>query len=89
MLANGEETYYAAGWLYTVVRYSFTLPSTTRGGIIETPSPEPDPAYFSTDIGWLRKADQLESSGPINSMWRLTQSWMGCNAAYWDPNLYS
>jgi hypothetical protein len=88
LLASGNETYYLAGWRYTVLSYSFTVPSTTPGGIIEDPTPQPASSYFDTDIDWLRLADALESSGPINSVWKLTQTWLGLGSGGWNPNLY-
>ena len=90
MLKKGEETYYLAGWRYMVVSYSFTVPTTTLGGIIEVPSPQPSYyGYFSTATSWLRLADNLESVGPINSMWKLTKTWLGAPGGHWDSRLYS
>ena len=90
MLQNGEETFYLAGWRYSVVSYSFTAPSTTLGGIIQVPTPQPSYyGYFSTAVSWLRLADNLESVGPINSMWKLAQTWLGGPMGHWNPLLYS
>ena len=89
ILRNGAETFYLAGWRYVVTTYSFSLPSTSPGGFIQVPNPQPNPAYFSTAISWLRLADSLESSGPINSMWKITQTWLGGPMGHWNPILYS
>jgi len=88
LLANGNETYYSAAWRYVVVSYSFSLPATTSGGIRQSPIPQPAPSYFSTAISWLRLADSLESVGPINSMWKLTKTWLGFADGVWSPILY-
>lgn len=85
-LLNGNETYYLAGLKHCYVIHYFTLPETTLGGIIESPSW--GPRAGDTTLSWLRLADAAEPIGVNGSAFRVTYTWLGGPGGHWDPVLY-
>jgi len=47
-------------------------------------TPNPSKPSFS----WLRLADSLNHAGVNGSMYKITRTWVGGPAGYWDPDLY-
>lgn len=82
-LRNGNESYYLATLRYSWATHSYSVPSSVRGGSIESIS-GPLASYFTGTISWLREADDLQFS---NGIWRHTRSWLGADA--WDSELYA
>ena len=78
----GNESYYLATLRYSWATHSYGVPSSTRGGYVDTLS-GPLASYFSGTISWLREADDVQYSGGI---WRKTLSWLGADG--WDSDLY-
>lgn len=85
LMSRGVETYYLAGARYTWVASSYTAPSATMGGFIQTPLGTP---WFTLPVGWswLREADALEQSGGI---YKIKRSWLGGPGGHWDTTLYA
>jgi hypothetical protein len=103
-LANGEESYYIAGYRYSYDLYSYTEPTLSEGGIIanrlegdvlQYPNSAqydlggPLNAAVPDNQGWLRLADKVEPAGVNGSMYRLTITWLGGPNGLWDPDLYT
>lgn len=82
-IRKGNESYYLATLRYSWATHSFTIPSSTRGGYVDTIS-GPLASYFVGSISWLREADDLQL---INGIWRLTSSWLGADS--WDAQIYA
>jgi len=87
-LANGEESYYVAGYRYSFETFSYTQPSLSNGGIIGTPG-GPLASNLPSGVAWLRLADKLDPAGVNGSMFKLTQNWLGGPNGYWDSDLYT
>lgn len=87
-LRKGEETWYMAGWRYVWTAYSYTIPTTTLGGIIQSPL-GPLYGYFSGSISFLRLADALQSAGVNGSCFKIMRTWLGGPSGYWDSDIYS
>jgi hypothetical protein len=92
-LANGEESYYIAGYRYSFVSYSYTEPILSTGGIIAnasngTPGGPIGPNGLPAGISWLRLADEVSPAGVNGSMYKLTENWIGGSRGYWDSDLY-
>ena len=83
-LLAGQETYYLAGWTYSWSSYSWTIPTVSDGGTIETPG-GPMTGLLGTGIDWLRQADDLDFDG---SKYKLTKTWLGGPDGHWDTDLY-
>jgi hypothetical protein len=81
-ILKGNESYYLATLRYSWVTHSYSLPTTTRGGYIDTIS-GPLAGYFVAGIVWLREADNLDNS---NGVWRRTITWAGSDS--WDADIY-
>jgi hypothetical protein len=86
-LKNGEETYYKSAIRYSWHQHSYTLPTLSVGGAIETPG-GPLAGYFY-GLDFLRLADSLMPAGINGSMYKRTRTWLGALAGYWDDELYS
>jgi hypothetical protein len=87
-LANGEESYYVAGYRYSFSAYSYIAPSLSEGGITGTPG-GPISGDLPDGISWLRLADKIEPAGVNGSMFKLTENWIGGPDGYWDSDLYA
>lgn len=85
-LQNGEETFYQAGWRYVWTAYSYTLPSSTMGGVIQSPL-GPLTGYFS-GVSFIRLADGLQSSGVNGSAYKILRTWLAGPNGYWDSDIY-
>ncbi len=83
-LLQGTETYYLAGWTYQWAFYSWSIPSISDGGFIETPG-GPLSGYLGSGVDWLRQADSYEFTGTHH---KLTRTWLGGPTGHWDPDLY-
>lgn len=81
-IRKGNESYYLATLRYVWVTHSYTLPTSTRGGYVESIG-GPLAAYFVSGIEWLRESDNLDYS---NGIWRRTIAWLGADA--WDADIY-
>jgi hypothetical protein len=86
-LQNGEESWYVAGMRYMFIYYSFSLPTLSLGGFIETPSIAASVGLGS--MSWLRLADFFQSAGVNGSAYRVTQTWLGGPEGHWDTDIYS
>jgi hypothetical protein len=82
LIRAGNESYYLATLRYSWVTHSYSLPSSTRGGYVETVG-GPLASYFIGTIAWLREADNLDYQ---NGIWRRTISWLGADA--WNADIY-
>ena len=85
-LRLGNESYYLASLRYSWATHSYSIPTTTRGGYVESISGTPLSGYFVSGISWLREADDLQYS---NGIWRRTRSWLGAADGHWDSDLYA
>jgi hypothetical protein len=85
--SRGEETFYLAGWRYVWTSYSYSLPSTTLGAMIQAPL-GPLYGYFSGSISFLRLADDLQSAGVNGSCFKVSRTWLGAPDGYWDSDIY-
>lgn len=91
-LANGEESFYLAGYRYSYEEFSYTAPSLTNGGIIANGSYQPGGPIsgdLPAGVSWLRLADKLDPAGVNGSMYKLTVNWIGGPDGYWDSDLYT
>ena len=90
-LLKGEETFYLAGWKYTYVYYSYTMPTLSAGGVIRTPG-GPLAGNLPGGVSWLRLADQADPAGVNGSMYKITVSYIGGptmgGVNYWDSDVY-
>ncbi len=82
-IRRGNESFYLAAFRYSWVTHSWTIPSSTRGGFVESPG-GPLASYFTGTISWLREADALQYQSGI---WRRTRTWLGGPAGHFDPDL--
>lgn len=82
-IRRGNESYYLAALRYSWVTHSWTLPTMTRGGFVQSPS-GPLSGYFSGTLSWLRESDDLQLSGGI---WRYTRNWLGAADGRFDTDL--
>ena len=82
-IRRGNESYYLAALRYSWVTHSWTIPSSTRGGYVESPG-GPLSSYFVAGISWLREADDLQYQ---NGIWRRTRTWLGGPNGYFDAAL--
>ena len=87
-LLRGDETYYLAGWRYTSVIYSYSMPDINIGGILQSPNGIGQVTINDSSIGWLRLADLVEPAGVNGSMWKITRTWLGGPNGHWDSDLY-
>ena len=87
-LIRGEETFYLAGWRYTSVFYSYTLPTLEIGAVIQSPNGIGPITINDNKITWLRLADIVESAGVGGSVWKITRTWLGGPNGHWDRDLY-
>jgi len=88
-LLRGEETYYLAGWRYTSIIYSYTLPTINIGAVLQSPNGIGPITIADSTIGWLRLADLVEPAGVNGSMWKITRTWLGGPNGHWDADLYA
>lgn len=67
--------------------YSYSPPTTTAAGLIQTPTGFPGlPTKTPTDWVWLKTADRAMRTGR-NSRWDRTEEWTGADS--WDTDLYT
>ena len=89
MLRRGEETFYLVGQKFTWSFFSYVLPATSKGAIIQAPfGPGSVPSALDPELNWLRLADELEPVGVNGSMYKLTRTWLGGPQGHWDKILY-
>lgn len=81
---RGQETYYLAGLKYTYTYASWTLPTLTLGGFLDTPDGPMEGLLPGTST-WLREADGVDGNG---SYYEITCSWIGGPSGDWDTDLY-
>lgn len=85
-LLRGQETYYLAGLTYIWSASSWSVPTFSDGGVIETPG-GPLAAYIATfPFDWLRLCDELDDTD--GTSYRITRSWKGGPSGHWDSDLY-
>lgn len=82
---RGTESYYIAGFKYSYTECSWSLPSFTLGGFLQTPL-GPLAGLLPASAGWLREADEYEYTGAYH---RIKRSWIGTPGADWDTDLYT
>ncbi len=87
LLLQGNETYYLIGLRYHWTWYSFTTPALNRGGSLSSPL-GPMSGRLPGDLNWVRLADTIQSAGVNGSVFKITSSWVGTPAGYWNPVLY-
>ncbi len=88
-LRNGEETYYLSAQRYTWTTY-FAYPVTGHlnpGGYAETPG-GPFINNLPYGFAWLRESDSMDFVSDLQTMVKLTRSWLGAPNGQWDPDLY-
>lgn len=82
---RGQENYYLAGLKYSYTTASWTMPSLTLGGSIETPD-GPMSGDLPASSSWLRMADDFEFTG---AHYEVMRSWIGSPAGLWDTDIYA
>jgi hypothetical protein len=92
-LANGEESFYIAGYRYSFESFSYTQPALSNGGIVYNAAAGHTPggplSVLPGGISWLRLADKLDPAGVNGSMYKLTVNFIGGPDGYWDTDLYT
>lgn len=89
-LRVGMESYYLSQWRYTWSSYyeSGFEPTPALGSVTQTPG---GPLFgFLGGAQWLREADHVTSTGqsPLGTIVKVTRSWIGGPATFWDPDIY-
>ena len=82
---KGQETYYLSGLKFQHTLYSFTAPTASPGGFIQTPTGAFATYISDAGMSWLRQSDEVLWS---NGLWKLTRTWLGAPAGHWDTDLY-
>lgn len=83
---KGNESFYLATVRYSWATHSYSVPTSTRGGYIESISGTPLSGYFVSGITWLREADDLQYA---NGIWRRTRTWLGAPDGHWLAEIYA
>jgi hypothetical protein len=85
LLRKGTSNYYRASFVYSWTQYSYTLPTFSVGGSVETPGGPLASAISGLSLSCLRQADNLAWDG---SRYSLTKSWLCGPDGQWDADLY-